>query len=140
MCMYKEELYTRTGWDGAAGTSRKTLLENLQSFLEPGLMIPPRRLATLFDQSRRYQELHCMYHTESSAVPSLLADHRCRRLAFPSVSTHVLAEHEDEVWVVAWSHCGQYLASGGKDPYVIIWKIGVSNVHAVRHTPAFLTY
>lgn len=84
--------------------------------------MPPRRLATLFDQARRYQELQCTYHTGIQST-SLLHDHRCQREVFPSVTTHVLAEHTDEVWVVEWSPDGNYLASGGKDHLVIIWKI-----------------
>ncbi len=126
MCLNKEELYSRAGWDGAAGKSRVLLLHELQSYLQTGMMIPARRLATLFDQSRRYQEMHCMYHTDDGET-SLLTNHRCRRTAFPTVSTHILADHTDEVWAIEWSHDGEYIASGGKDSNVIIWKIGVSN-------------
>lgn len=31
MCMDKEDLYDRAQWDGAAGTSRRRLLEQIQS-------------------------------------------------------------------------------------------------------------
>ena len=87
--------------------------------------MPPRRLATLLDQARRHQEASCPYHTGTSSE-SLLSDHKCRREVFPTVTTHVLAEHTNEVWWIEWSPDGRYLASGGKDCHVIIWKIDVS--------------
>lgn len=31
MCLDRNDLYERAGWDGAAGTSRRQLLEKLQS-------------------------------------------------------------------------------------------------------------
>jgi hypothetical protein len=31
MCLDRDDLYERAGWDGAAGTSRRQLLEKLQS-------------------------------------------------------------------------------------------------------------
>jgi WD40 repeat protein len=87
--------------------------------------MPPQRLATLFDQARRFQESRCLYHSGTQAI-SLLSDHRCQREVFPTVATHVLAEHTDEVWTIEWSPNGQYLASAGKDKTIHIWKIEVS--------------
>lgn len=93
--------------------------------------MPPQRLATLFDQARRFQESRCLYHSGTQAV-SLLSDHRCQREVFPTVATHVLAEHTDEVWTIEWSPNGQYLASAGKDKTIHIWKIEVSRCKDLR--------
>ncbi|WVQ79097.1 hypothetical protein IAT38_001191 [Cryptococcus sp. DSM 104549] len=122
MCLNKEDLYDRAMWDGAAGTSRRQLLEHLQTFISPQIMVPSRRLATLFDQARRQQQTTCMYHEDPEAT-SLYVDHRCETGEFPSVTTHVLVDHRDEVWRIEWSPDGNLLASAGKDRVVIIWEL-----------------
>ncbi|WVQ93433.1 hypothetical protein IAU59_000504 [Kwoniella sp. CBS 9459] len=122
MCTDKEDLYERAMWDGAAGTSRRQLLEHLQAYISPQIMVPSRRLATLFDQARRHQQLSCLYHEEPESS-SLYTDHRCESGQFPSVTTHVLADHTDEVWRIEWSPDGMYLASAGKDKTVVIWQL-----------------
>lgn len=122
MCLKKADLYVKANWDGAGGMSRHELLNDLQEFLPTGLILPPRRLATLFDQARNYQRANCAYH-RGPAPGTLLADHSCVRGGFPTTTTHVLAEHSNEVWVIEWSECGRYLASAGKDSSVIIWKV-----------------
>ena len=48
------------------------------------------------------------------------------RAQFPSESVHVLTDHSDEVWFLAFSHDGTRLASGAKDGQIIIWNITVS--------------
>lgn len=109
-----------------ATQSPKTgLMTILPEFLPTGVIMPPRRLATLFDQARKYQEYHCPYHSGTPA-DTLLSDHRCQREVFPTIATHVLAEHTDEVWTIQWSRDGRYLASAGKDTNIIIWKVEVS--------------
>ncbi|OCF31690.1 hypothetical protein I316_06697 [Kwoniella heveanensis BCC8398] len=122
MCTDKDDLYERAMWDGAAGTSRRQLLEHLQAYISPQIMVPSRRLATLFDQARRHQQLSCLYHEEPESS-SLYIDHRCESGQFPSVTTHVLADHTDEVWKIEWSPDGMYLASAGKDKTVVIWQL-----------------
>jgi WD40 repeat protein len=57
---------------------------------------------------------------------SLYSDHVCAQTEFPSVMTTILDAHKDEVWVAVWSHDGRYLATGGKDKSVIVWRVGVS--------------
>nr|XP_019050382.1 WD-repeat protein [Kwoniella bestiolae CBS 10118]OCF29312.1 WD-repeat protein [Kwoniella bestiolae CBS 10118] len=122
MCLDKDDLYERAMWDGAQGTSRRQLLEHLQAFISPQIMVPSRRLATLFDQARRHQQLSCLYHEEPEST-SLYTDHRCESGVFPSITTHVLADHTDEVWRIEWSPDGMYLASAGKDKTVVIWQL-----------------
>jgi WD40 repeat protein len=91
-------------------------------------MVPQRRLATLLEQARRYQALSCTYHSESEATTSLYKDHECKWGQFPNVTTHILADHTDEVWKIEWSPDGDYLASAGKEGVVVIWKLEVSKL------------
>lgn len=87
-------------------------------------MLPPRRLESLLTQAQDAQRRSCLFHN-SRAPFSLYTDHDCGRALFPSVTTNVLAEHDDEVWNIEWSADGRYLASGGLDRSVIVWSIGV---------------
>ena len=88
-------------------------------------MVPQRRLATLLDQARQHQTLSCMYHQDTEPS-SLYTDHECKPGLFPSVTTHILADHTDEVWRIEWSPDGTMLASAGKDRQVVIWLLEVS--------------
>lgn len=54
---------------------------------------------------------------------SLYHDHVCKSGPFPSVTTHVLADHHDEVWRIEWSPNGNLLASASKDKSVVIWQL-----------------
>lgn len=54
---------------------------------------------------------------------SLYHDHVCKSGSFPSVTTHVLADHHDEVWRIEWSPNGNMLASASKDKTVVIWQL-----------------
>ncbi|EIW84917.1 WD40 repeat-like protein [Coniophora puteana RWD-64-598 SS2] len=121
-----KDLCERAGWDGASGTSRDDLLFSLQRHISSTTMIPQRRLATLLSQAQLYQRQQCFYHN-SPANPqtfSLFMDHECDKEDFPRVTTTILEVHTDEVWNIAWSHDGRYLASAGKDKTAIIWRIG----------------
>lgn len=88
-------------------------------------MLPTRRLNNLLNHARAYQRSSCLYH-DPRAPFSLYEDHECSRARFPTLTTYVLMEHEDEVWNIAWSRGGRYLASASKDRTAVIWKIGVS--------------
>lgn len=90
-------------------------------------MLPPRRMETLLLQAQDAQRRACLFHNSRQSF-SLYVNHDCGRALFPSVTTNVLAEHDNEVWNVEWSRDGKYLASGGKDKNVIIWSIGVSRL------------
>lgn len=137
MCSDREDLYKRAEWDGAAGISRRLLLERLQGEslgrnhltpiedISPSVMVPSRRLASLLDQARTHQQQSCLYHDEHGSL-SLYNDHQCVSGAFPSVTTHVLADHTDEVWRVEWSPDGNFLASASKDKTAVIWQLKVN--------------
>ncbi|KAL5511801.1 hypothetical protein ACEPAH_5019 [Sanghuangporus vaninii] len=126
MCSNAEDLRQRAKWDGAAGTSRRTLLSSLQRFISPSIMMPQRRFAALIEQAFAYQRTNCLYHNTPYAPESfsLYTDHRCSREDFPLLTTNILKEHTDEVWNIKWSHDGQYLASASRDKSAFIWLIG----------------
>lgn len=85
-------------------------------------MVPSRRIATLFDQARRHQQQSCLYHTDPEPF-SLYVDHECHAGRLPSVTSHILDEHKDEVHTIVWSRDGSMLASGGSDGLVVIWQL-----------------
>jgi WD40 repeat protein len=87
-------------------------------------MVPQRRVQELLEQAKAYQRLSCPYHTHDVPI-SLYRNHVCDKTAFPRNNTRVLTGHEDEVWVVEFCHDGKYLASGGQDKTVIIWRMQV---------------
>ncbi|KAL5490152.1 hypothetical protein ACEPAI_4985 [Sanghuangporus weigelae] len=126
MCSNAEDLRQRAKWDGAAGTSRRTLLSSLQRFISPSIMMPQRRFAALIEQAFAYQRTNCPYHNTPYAPESfsLYTDHHCSREDFPLLTTNILKEHDDEVWNIKWSHDGQYLASASRDKSAFIWLIG----------------
>lgn len=97
-------------------------------------MIPQRRLETLLEQAKAHQRLQCRYHA-SDATVSLYADHHCDRSVFPTVTTHVLGGHTDEVWRVEFSHDGAHLATTSADGTVQIWTTRVSSTLRVGMPP-----
>lgn len=98
------------------------LLTNLPEDISPKVMVPSRRLASLLEQARQHQQQSCLYHDESGEI-SLYNDHQCVSGLFPSVTTHVLADHTDEVWRIEWSPDGNLLASASKDTTAVIWQL-----------------
>lgn len=85
-------------------------------------MIPQRRLGHLLDQAHELQRSNCLFHS-ADAPMSLLRDCQCDPYSFPSVTTHVLADHTDEVWRLAFSHDGEWLCTAGKDQTAILWRV-----------------
>ncbi|CAE6420686.1 unnamed protein product [Rhizoctonia solani] len=132
MCASGADVMERAHWDGALGTSRPKLLAELQRLISPSVMLPPRRLDTLLSHARSFQRSSCTHHAGSQADKtfSLYVNHSCSRTQFPTLTTHILAEHLDEVWRLEWSHNGRFLASASQDKTAIIWKISVSSQSA----------
>jgi len=124
MCSNVDDLKTRARWDGAGGTSRQRLLSALQTYISPAFMVPEHRLETLLEQATALQRLSCLYHNADARI-SLYSDHVCPRSQFPSVTKHIFEGHSDEVWYVAFSRSGKYLASASKDKTVIIWSMEI---------------
>ncbi|XP_023320596.1 WD repeat-containing protein 26-like [Eurytemora carolleeae] len=110
---------------------REEVMEKLQSFLPPSVMLPPRRLQTLLSQAVAHQKEHCIYHNRlgDNEPPKVLSvDHQCSKETFPSETLQVLSEHGDEVWFCKWSPNGKLLATGSKDCTVIIWKLDTNTL------------
>ncbi|KAG7275610.1 hypothetical protein CRUP_021937 [Coryphaenoides rupestris] len=103
------------------------LLDKLQTYLPPSVMLPPRRLQTLLRQAVELQRDRCLYHNtkldSSLDSVSLLLDHVCSRKQFPCYTQQILTEHCNEVWFCKFSNDGTKLATGSKDTTVIVWQV-----------------
>ena len=90
MCSGGEELRDAANWQGKGPVSRGFLMERLQRFLPPTIMLPPRRLHGLLCQAVELQKERCPYHNVKSTTPfenvSLLTDHLCSRYLRNSTS------------------------------------------------------
>lgn len=107
-------------------SSRAAVMERLQAFLPPTIMLPPRRLSTLLGQAAKQQRDNCLYHNrlgDEGPPDSYAMDHHCSKEMFPSETLQVLVDHCDEVWFCKWSPNGRLLATGSKDYTVIIWEL-----------------
>ncbi|XP_076063985.1 WD repeat-containing protein 26-like isoform X2 [Oratosquilla oratoria] len=133
-----EDLRAAANWAGTGKESRQSLMDRLQHFLPPSIMLPPSRLETLIMQAVDHQRANCSYHNTKSdtnilgSSGSLLTDHMCSRKAFPCTTVQVLTEHCDEVWVAKFSPDGTKLATGSKDSTVIIWDVDPETVTISR--------
>jgi WD40 repeat protein len=128
MCSDQLNLKTLSKWGGKNEASRQSLMDKLQTYLPPNIMLPPRRLESLLNQSIEYQCEKCPYHNYKDKFStdnwtSFLRDHVCSKDEFPSVSLQVLNDHCDEVWYCKFSNNGRKLASGSKDGYLIVWDV-----------------
>ncbi|KAG9464973.1 hypothetical protein GDO78_019137, partial [Eleutherodactylus coqui] len=127
MCSHAEDLRAKADWEGKGAISRSKLLDKLQTYLPPSVMLPPRRLQTLLRQAVELQRDRCLYHNtkldNNLDSVSLLIDHVCSRKQFPCFTQQVLTEHCNEVWFCKFSNDGTKLATGSKDTTVIIWQV-----------------
>ncbi|MEE6473772.1 hypothetical protein FKM82_010168 [Ascaphus truei] len=127
MCSHAEDLRAKAEWEGKGTASRSKLLDKLQTYLPPSVMLPPRRLQTLLRQAVELQRDRCLYHNtkldNSLDSVSLLIDHVCSRKQFPCFTQQILTEHCNEVWFCKFSNDGTKLATGSKDTTVIIWQV-----------------
>ena len=117
-------------------SSRAGVMERLQEFLPPTVMLPPRRLTTLLAQASQHQRDNCLYHNlscDSLPPETYTTDHSCSKEMFPCQTVQVLLEHCDEVWYCKWSPDGKYLATGSKDVTVIIWELDTDLMQLKQH-------
>ncbi|XP_031722090.1 WD repeat-containing protein 26 [Anarrhichthys ocellatus] len=127
MCSHAEDLKAKAEWEGKGTASRCRLLDKLQTYLPPSVMLPPRRMQTLLRQAVELQRDRCLYHNtkldSNLDSVSLLLDHVCSRKQFPCYTQQILTEHCNEVWFCKFSNDGTKLATGSKDTTVIIWQV-----------------
>jgi hypothetical protein len=101
MCGTADELRSVADWPGVDGKSRELLMDNLQAFLPPSAMLPPKRLSQLLNQAVQRQADQCMFHNmqlePGIEAYSLLTDHVCTNSQFPSECISTLGDHSDEV-------------------------------------------
>lgn len=69
------------------------LMDKLQTYLPPSVMLPPSRLNALLNQALELQTLRCLHHNTSQGISlnnsSLLVDHSCPKDAFPTHTVQV---------------------------------------------------
>lgn len=127
MCHTRDEMHSVARWDGKGLESRQKLMEKLQNFIPPEVMLPPHRLITLLAQAVEMQKNKCRLHNDlidsSFEGISLLADHECTSADFPMETLQILPNHCEEVCFCAFSNDGTKLATGSKDTTVIIWDV-----------------
>jgi WD40 repeat protein len=127
MCSDQLNLKVLSKWSGKSESSRQSLMEKLQSFLPPNVMLPPRRLEALLHQAIEFQCDKCSFHNfkEKSSIDSwsFLRDHACSKEDFPTVTLQIINDHCDEVWYCKFSNNGKHLASGSKDGCLCIWDV-----------------
>lgn len=139
MCRTLAELRAQAGgWAGIEAGSRLQLINRIQSFIPAQTMLPPRRLEELINESVRSQLAACIFHnpplgmqTDLKSI-SLLQRHSCGMQDFPAFCVQTLDQRDSDLWYCQFSPDGNYLASGGKDTNVDIWR-----VDPIRHAVSF---
>lgn len=128
LCQSKDDLYEHAGWKGKENDSRLKLVNDIQKYVDPRLLIPENHLETLLTQAIEYQNQHlCTLQNPSNYDPSLGISLLQREIspqdAVPDSTYAVLKHHESEVWNVQFSHNGKYLASVGKDKMCFVYNV-----------------
>jgi WD40 repeat protein len=122
-----KDMYKAANWSGKGFASRQNLMEKLQKYLPPDIMLPPKRLESLLSQAVELQQERCTYHVKPGKLTlddvSLLKDHACTKQTFPCVTIQTLTEHSDEVWFCKFSPDGTKLATGSKDGYLHVYDV-----------------
>lgn len=139
MCSSSDELRLRANWSGTGPESRLKLLKRLQDYVSSRDLLEEDRLERLLHRSLQLQKQDTLFPYTVQPKVSLLEDLEHSPDRVPKTELFRLTRHEDEVWLVQFSHNGRYLASASKDKSVIIWdwfglRDGKLSEHdAVRH-------
>ncbi|XP_025073905.1 WD repeat-containing protein 26 [Pogonomyrmex barbatus] len=131
MCSGRDELQTRAGWDGKGPASRAALMDRLQRFLPPSIMLPPRRLHSLLCQAVEMQNQLCTYHITHTQVyycDSKIINIVVQILIQETLKvTHrkTLEGHTYGVALIAWSPDSSHLIACGPEdcPELWLWSI-----------------
>lgn len=125
MCKNLNEIQNFIDWDGAEGSSRKRLLDELQSYISPQKMLESGRLETLLKQSIAYQINSWKFHDwkQKDYAYSFLEKHKCDKIPLPSKYLNSIQVHNDEIWYLSISPNGARLASAGRDKLINIWDL-----------------
>lgn len=127
-----KEIFTSLGWEYKEVSSlkdrknraRENLLKKLQALVPPEVFPPDKRLQVLLERTLEQQQARQRWVPRRSL--SLLVDDRDGKEQIPSHTACVLRDHEDEVWHVQFSHCGNYIASVSKSAVVFVWEINIT--------------
>ncbi|EME31227.1 transducin family protein / WD-40 repeat family protein [Galdieria sulphuraria] len=123
MCKSSEDLRKQCAWNTTGPSRRRQLLEEIQRYIPPWILPPQRRLQGLVKQALEAQKKQSFYPYCTPPQPSLLEDLKYCPEKVPHLAYATLRGHKDEVWFVAFSHSGRYLASLSKDRIVLIWRL-----------------
>jgi WD repeat-containing protein 26 len=121
ICSSPEEVRQRADWAGTGMESRIGVLQKLQKYLPPSELLQENRLEVLLDQAVQAQMREARYPYTVQDRVSLFEDLEHCPTRVPRKALFRLDGHADEVWSVAFSHNGQFLASASKDKSLIIW-------------------
>ncbi|CAN6657653.1 hypothetical protein TRVA0_030S00452 [Trichomonascus vanleenenianus] len=122
-----DDIRSMLDW-GTVEESRRDLLLALNKYISPESQLPPHRLASLLTDLRDIQMVYSDYAVGTEQF-SLYRDFEANREDFPSMTRKVLTAHTNEVWFIAFSHNGKYLASASRDRQVIVWNTQDWTIH-----------
>ena len=159
MCSSPAELRARAHWEGTGETSRRKLLQDIESewstahalalplmaassgAVSPSIMVPTRRLPELLEQAQTLQKQRdAFFNLPADAHLSLYVDHRSDRSVSPTHTSAILTGHgAGQIWDLAWSHDGTRLATAGgkqlqasdEECFVVVWRPKVSECAAL---------
>jgi WD40 repeat protein len=138
MCKSLEDLRKQCAWSDTNGSQRRQqLLEEIQHYIPPWILLPPLRLQVLVQQALEAQKKQSFYPYCTPSQPNLLEDLKYCPEKVPHLVYATLQGHKDEVWFVSFSHSGRFLASLSKDRIVLIWRLDTLSEYSdqvVSHT------
>lgn len=135
MCRSIEEVRQKADWPGKGMQSRRRLMEKIQRFIPPMIMLPPKRLDTLLSQAIQLQKERCVLHLDedtdgisdlAKSYVDLKKDHVCSSSNFPLELRQEVVPTRSEVWYCKWSNDGSKLATGSLGGIVKIWDLDVN--------------
>lgn len=156
LCSRDGELRARCGWSSAddavasRGAARRALLSSLQAMVPPSVMLPEQRLEHLLQVAiSRARPGAASSGAADPVRVGLFQDETTEPEAPPTCPGPVLQVHRDQVWLVAFSNTGAYLASSSRDAIVVVWSMASQregeptappSAEEVRYEPSLLHF